>query len=612
MRQRGIWKASLAAVLLAASSARAQPAPADEQLVGLWESRTIYPVLAGRLTVIREGSSWRASLSGAQTTFTVTGDRVRFGFAGEQGGFRGRLTDHGRAADGFWLQPAAGSADKRDPGGFGQPFASPLTLRSAGAGRWAGTVRPLRGHLTLFVKIYRDAEGKLVGAIRNPEMNANGGATLYGVSRQGDKVHFGVRGDPASNEIAVEATFDAPTDTLRVVSPDLGRTFRLTRRAPAEAPDFFPRPPGEPRYAYRRPPALEDGWATARAQDVGIDEAALTRMVQRLIDVDPAARRTPLMHSILVAHKGKLVLEEYFFGQDRDQPHDTRSAAKSFGSVMLGAAMMNGAALSPKTPIYEVMAGAGPYANPDPRKGQITLAQLMTHTSGLDCDDNDPDSLGNENTMQSQTRQPDWWKYTLDLPMKPDPGARYAYCSANINLVGGALTTATHTWLPELFDRTIARPLQFGPYSWNLTPTGEGYLGGGAFLRPRDFLKVGQVYADGGLWRGRRIVGADWVAVSTAPHMEVSPRTTGLSPEEFHNFYGEAFDGYAWHLNTIKIGEKSYRTFEASGNGGQVLIVVPELELVVAYTGGNYGQGGIWGRWRDQIIGGEIIPAIAR
>ena len=83
---------------------------------------------------------------------------------------------------------------------------------------------------------------------------------------------------------------------------------------------------------------------------------------------------------------------------------------------------------------------------------------------------------------------------------------RYAYCSANINLVGGALTAATRTWLPEFFERTVARPLQFGRYHWNLMPNGEGYLGGGAFLRPRDLLKVGQAYLDGGVWHGRRIV----------------------------------------------------------------------------------------------------------
>jgi CubicO group peptidase (beta-lactamase class C family) len=179
-----------------------------------------------------------------------------------------------------------------------------------------------------------------------------------------------------------------------------------------------------------------------------------------------------------------------------------------------------------------------------------------------------------------------------------------------MNLMGAALTTATRTWLPELFERTVARPLQFGLHHWNLSPTDEGYLGGGSWLRPRDLLKVGQAYLDGGVWNGRRIVDTSWIARSTAPHMRISPATTGLSAEEFPNSYGEGDDGYAWHLGAVRSGERTYRDYAASGNGGQLLIVVPELDLVVVFTGGNYRQGGIWSGWKDEIVGGEIIPAI--
>src|SRR5207302_5181519 len=124
----------------------------------------------------------------------------------------------------------------------------------------------------------------------------------------------------------------------------------------------------------------------------------------------------------------------------RNMQHDLRSAGKTFASVLLGAAMKQGVSIGPQTPIYTLLSAKAPFANPDPRKSGITLAHLMTHTSGLACDDNDDASPGNESTMQSQTAQPDWWKYTLDLPMAHDPGTRYAYCSAGMNLMGAALT----------------------------------------------------------------------------------------------------------------------------------------------------------------------------
>jgi len=304
------------------------------------------------------------------------------------------------------------------------------------------------------------------------------------------------------------------------------------------------------------------------------------------------------------------VIEEYFFGFNRDVPHDSRSAGKTFSTVLLGASMRNGVKIGPESKIYGMLAALGPFANPDPRKSQITLAHLMTHTSGLACDDNDNQSPGNESTMQQQQDQPNWWKYTLDLPMAHDPGSRYAYCSANTNLVGAALTVANKTWLPELFENKIARPLQFGRYHWNLMANDEGYLGGGVFLRPRDLLKVGQTYLNGGIWNGKRIADASWVKESTSPHMKINPQTTGLSADDFSNYYIEAEDGYAWHLGAVHAGEHSYSTYAATGNGGQLLIVIPEIQLVAVFTGANYRQGGIWLRWPDEILGKGIIPAL--
>jgi CubicO group peptidase (beta-lactamase class C family) len=240
---------------------------------------------------------------------------------------------------------------------------------------------------------------------------------------------------------------------------------------------------------------------------------------------------------------------------------------------------------------------------------EITIADLLTHSSGLACDDNNDASPGNEDTMQRQTVQPNWWKYTLDLPMAHAPGTHYAYCSANINLVGAALTTATRTWLPQLFDETVARPLQFGSWSWNLIPTGEGYFGGGAYIRTRDFLKLGQTYLDGGVWNGRHIVSAAWVKDSTSPHILVSPETTGRYGDAFEEVYGHGYDGYAWHFSEIPSGGRTWHAFVANGNGGQLLIVIPELDLACMLTAGNYQQG-IWLYLRDSIVGKEIIPAV--
>jgi CubicO group peptidase (beta-lactamase class C family) len=579
----------------------------ENELLGLWASETSFtPALQGELTLRRSGQGWRASIGGTEAQCATEAGTLRCPFSQNRGLYRGALAN-GEPTAGWWVRPSGATEDRNDPGGSGQSFAGRVELRKTSADEWRATVQPLEDRFNLYLRISRNDEGVLVGAFRNPDLNSNGGASYFLVTREGDTVRFNRRA-PDGTEARQEATLVRSPDRLEMFWSDLGSVLELTRRESAAA--AFPRPKSEPKYAYRRPPENGDGWSTASARDVGLDEGALTRLVQRLIDVDPFVRGAPLIHSLLVARRGKLVLEEYFFGYSRETPHDTRSAGKTFSSIMLGSAMLQGTKISQETPIYELLAERGPFANPDPRKARITLAHLMSHTSGLDCDDYNPDSLGNEATMTTQRAQSDWWKYTLDLRQVHDPGTHYAYCSANTNLVGGALTTATRTWLPDLFDRNVAGPLQFGRYYWNISANGEGYQGGGAFVRPRDLLKIGQLYLGGGSWNGKRVVSPQWVKLSTSPYIQINPATTGLSAEEFGNSYSLSADGLTWHLFELRAKDRAYKGYEASGNGGQLVIVVPEAELAVGFTGGNYLQGGIWGRWRQEIVAQEIIGAL--
>ncbi len=571
-------------------------------LIGIWRADvSLGAQLGGPLIIRKTPGGYEARIARELAKSAGRGGELRFTF-GQDGVFRGHIS--GRSLVGFWVQPAG----KQQAGGSGQSYATPLRLRQVSPGIWRGSVVPLPHGFTLWLSITRADDGALIGAFRNPELNSTGGASRFQVTRNGNTIVFTAKiGD---RQIAHSASVVGDPERVRLDWSDVGRTIELSRRTGTAEAAFFPRPQGDQPYLYRRPAQLSDGWRTAPARSTGIDENALEAIVRNIAASDPTARPPRLIHSILVAHHGKLVLEEYFFGFGRLTPHDTRSATKTLGSVLLGTAPARAAGLSPATYIYNAMAALGPFANPDLRKSQITLTHLMTHTSGLACNDNDDNSPGNEATMQSQKAEPNWWRYTLNLPQQFAPGARYAYCSANSNLVGGALTLATRTWIPELFRRTIAEPMQFGEWHWNLMPNGEGYLGGGAYLLPRDLLKIGQMCLDGGTWNGRRILQAEWVRRSTKAYVAVTPETTGLSQEEFGNFYIPAEDGLAWHIGSLSWSGRSYRTYGATGNGGQILLVVPQADLVVVFTGGNYGQGGVWLRWAQQIVGDRIIPAI--
>jgi CubicO group peptidase (beta-lactamase class C family) len=144
------------------------------------------------------------------------------------------------------------------------------------------------------------------------------------------------------------------------------------------------------------------------------------------------------------------------------------------------------------------------------------------------------------------------------------------------------------------------RPLQFGTYHLNLMPTGEAYTGGGWYLRPRDQLKLGQLYLDGGTWNGQRIVSKDWVKQSISHQTSFAP---ALDTEGEHQY------GFGWHIHELKAGDRTFHDYAAGGNGGQVVIVIPELDMVIGFNGGSYGEFGKWYRWELELVPQYIIPA---
>ncbi|RKH28259.1 class C beta-lactamase-related serine hydrolase [Corallococcus praedator] len=575
---------SLLGGLLLASPGRTQPPSSSDAgdpakaLVGIWGgSRGYGPELQGALTLSRAPEGWRASIGGFSAPGRLEKQTLTFTLPGGQGGFRGTLTADGKRILGHWLQPRALVGGVR--------YATPVELRVLQKDVWRGDVTPLEDRFTLYLLIQEMPDGAIHAILRNPEKNLARQAA-FRVSLKGHDVQL-IETRPGG--MRFNGTYDADAGKLTLNVLFLG-ALDLTRRDRDQAVGLYPRTPAEPVYTYRKPTADGDGWATASLAEVGMDEAPIRALVQGILDTQPGPTPTPLIEGLLIARHGKLVVEEYFHGQDSERPHDLRSASKTFAPVLVGAAIQQGAKLRPETLVSSLFPGA---ASEDPRKARVTVEHLMTMTSGLACDDNDDSSPGNENTLQDQPS--DWYAYTLNLPMAREPGGGQAvYCSAGINLLGGVLHQTTGTWLPELFERAVATPLQMRRHHINLTPDGDAYLGGGLYLRPRDALKLGQLYLSGGVWNGRRVIPRSWVERSTARHAEMSPGRTY---------------GYAWWRHELKVGDRVYAEYEAGGNGGQYIMVVPELGLTVAFTGANYGQFALWKQVREDLLPRYILAA---
>lgn len=564
----GLPVRALAAVLALAAGLTALPPWAQEtgsqELVGLWEAKRRFgPDVEGSLILIDRGGGLVADIAGHSVPVQVQGARYRFVLPGGLGAFRGEAAANGREIRGFWTQPRTVTS--------GFAYDTPVTLKRL-KDRWKGDIRPLQESFTLFLPVKRGSEGELQTFLRNPDRNEGVFLQARSLKRDGDRVQLiGTRRGGKAQVVLAEGAYGSRRFTLSL--QNRGGSYDFHKVEDEASSPFFPRGKTPERYLYTRPLQRDDGWPTATLDEVGLSRPAIEAFVQSLIAAPMTAVGDSQIHSVLIARHGKLVLEEYFHGYDRDRPHDTRSAGKSLTATLAGAAFQAGLPVSEATPVYRTMLGALP-ADLDPRKRAMTLGHLLTMTGGHFCDDSNPSAPGNEDRMLDQEEEPDYYRYILNVPMDRVPGEKPVYCSIDPHLAGGVIAKATGERAPELFDRLVARPLQMGDYHLNLSPTGDAYMGGGAQLIPRDFLKIAQLMVDDGRWGGRQVVGRDWARKARAPLRELA----GIQ-------YGHLW----WSMEHPYKG-KTVRAFFAGGNGGQTFMGVPELDLVIAFTGGNYAD----------------------
>jgi len=342
------------------------------------------------------------------------------------------------------------------------------------------------------------------------------------------------------------------------------------------------------------PESRSDGWATTDAASAGLDRAALMHLEQAI-----TSGEFKKITSVLIARHGKLAYEAYFEGS-ADSPRDTRSATKSVTSMLTGIALDQHLLPGLDAKVLSYFPGKQPLANPDPRKAMITVEDLLTMSSLMECDDWNNFSRGNEERMYLIE---DWVKFFLDLPIKGFPpwvtkpqdspyGRSFSYCTAGVTTTGGVLEKVTHTKLADFAAKNLFGPLGIQHAQWAYSPLGLAQGGGGLQLESRDLLKLGQLYLNGGSWNGIRIISEGWVKSSTTPHVQIDDQTKY---------------GYLWWLKGFKAGDRAYSAYFMSGNGGNKVVVFPQLDMVVVLTSTNYNTKGMHEQ-TDRLLTDYILP----
>lgn len=567
MRRTNLFAAA-ALIALAASA----PAQAPD-LHGLWGATQRFgPDIRGTLFILNTRAGWRADIAGFSIPVQVDSQTLTFALPDGKASFRGRRV--ATKLIGHWIQP--------------DRFATPVTLDPDGPNRWRGTVTPLENRLTLYLPITRQSDSTLRTYLRNPERNIGRFIRISRLDLNGADVRLIGRAGSRPDTTLAQGRYEDGAITV----PLNGDAYAFIKVRDSSSSPFYPRGKPGVRYHYAPPLRIDDGWPVATVESVGISREAIERFVQLLIDMPMDSLSTVQLHSLLIARHGRLVVEEYFHGYHRDAPHDTRSAAKSWTATLIGAAMQAGIPLRLDTPVYQTLLGPLP-ADLDPRKRVMTLEHLLTMTAGFNCDPDDPASA-DEDQIASQDSVQDWYRYTLNVRLISAPGEKIFYCSAEPNLAGGMLAKVAHEPLAELFERLIARPLHMRTYHLFLNPLGEAYGGGGHRFVPRDFLKLAQLMVNGGKWNGKRIVSSEWARQSTAP---------------LRDFSATQHWGYLWNAVEYPYQGRTVRAFLAGGNGGQVFLGVPELDLVIGFTGGNYSDPAMFTSQRV-FLPQYLLPAV--
>jgi CubicO group peptidase (beta-lactamase class C family) len=337
----------------------------------------------------------------------------------------------------------------------------------------------------------------------------------------------------------------------------------------------------------------------ATSAAVGLDGSALDSL-----DADITAGQYGLVDSLLIIRDGKQVLARsyphdyakiygelakqqgplnhdvhgpynYFsadfhpFYQHSDL-HTMQSVSKTVTSITIGIAMARKEFPADlDTPILKYF-DESRIANVDERKRRITLRNLLTMTAGLawneDVAYNDP-----KNSCDIMESKRDWVQYVIDQPMAEDPGKVWVYSSGVTQLLSHIFKKATGKNVDDYAAQYLFGPLGIA-YHWKHSPTGLPDTEGGLYISTSSLAKIGYLFLNKGMWEGKQIVPADWVAASVAPAMTAED-------EGRHWKYG-----FQWWLQPWGKSPEHF-AWAARGFGGQELRVVPEDNLVVVLTG---------------------------
>jgi CubicO group peptidase (beta-lactamase class C family) len=308
----------------------------------------------------------------------------------------------------------------------------------------------------------------------------------------------------------------------------------------------------------KRPYWPTQEWQVTTPERLDMDSTTLDRITSYVqdsrLEVD----------SVVVLRHGYIVYEKYFRAPwNKDRIHNIYSCTKSVMGSLVGIAVQQGKIKSLNDKMLDYFPNRT-IQNLDERKKSITLLNLMTMKGGFDWAERTYPYSDPRNPWIQALRSNDPIQFVLDRPMATQPGKVWAYNGGYSQIFSAIVTNKTGMNTLEFAKKNLFSPLGITKFIWRTDRQGIYDAAGGLSITPRDMAKYGYLILNRGVWEGKQIIPADFIAES------VKTQTT---------FNANAGYGYqSWW--TIPLDGYYY----ASGINGQEIYVMEKQDMQVVTT----------------------------
>jgi CubicO group peptidase (beta-lactamase class C family) len=300
------------------------------------------------------------------------------------------------------------------------------------------------------------------------------------------------------------------------------------------------------------------------------------------------------LYSVLVIKNGRLVGERYFNGSSATDKALLQSVSKSFTSALVGLALENGCLAGLDQPMLAFFPDERSRVT-DARKSRITLRQMLQMRAGFPWEET-------SDALWSALYAGDYLPLVADVPLSADPGTRFQYSNLTSSWLGIIVARACGTDLKAFAQEHLFGPLGITIGDWYREAS--GYYVGHAMMRftARDAARFGLLYLQSGTWDGRQLLPAAWVRDSLRSYSEHAWPDIGA----FHHI------GYGYQWWSAQDGEHAVHF--AWGHGGQLIVLVPDLDMIVVTTADPFFPGPRQDAesWRNEVAHLSLVSEFVR